>query len=133
MAVITCVGRDGASRQFTVAYEKNNLEDAWDFRVTAIPPLVSGEWFDMSVQPVDATTVKIIAISSNVPEYSAKGIPEALIPFAAQELGKVFVSSPRSGEAGEFRTDAASKMWERIKKSGHAKYDPIADVYTYVP
>lgn len=134
MPLITCTGRDGVVRQFDVTEEKDQFAQEWHYRVVSIPPPSSGEHFDMTLTEVDPTTVQIAAINANNdPAYSGMGIPEPLIAFAARSLGRTVISSPTAGAAGVWRTDAATTMWDRIMANGHATYDPVRDIYTFLP
>ncbi|MEZ6142297.1 MAG: hypothetical protein R3B84_17190 [Zavarzinella sp.] len=87
----------------------------------------------MAVSAVDETTVRVVAMAHhNKPVYIAKGIPEALLPVVKATLVKDVVSSPTAGEAGVWRTQAATKVWKRLLTSGRAIYDAPTDVYKLV-
>jgi hypothetical protein len=67
------------------------------------------------------------------PAYVAMGIPDALIPVVAEVLHKTVVSSPTTADdTGVYRTEAATKVWERLVGKGLASYDIEADVYKYI-
>ncbi len=98
-----------------------------------VPPQPDGEAFDLSVTALDDATVRqtMLAHHGN-PAYAAMGIPDALIPVVAAVLGKKVVSSPTTvDDTGVYRTQAATKVWDRLLGKGLASYDPDADVYEY--
>lgn len=61
------------------------------------------------------------------PEYTGKGIPEAMIVRLAKESGKRISSSSNQGCENEYRTVAASKIWQRLVARGLARYDETED------
>jgi hypothetical protein len=135
---LTTVDRNGAACNFEVRITKDQFADIWNFEVYSIPRRPDKDFFPMSLELQDDDTLRIIAIGGNTnngtwPEYSAKGIPLALLTYAYAQLGKTIVSSPSQGRAGVWRTPKATAMWKRIVAAGHADYDPIADIYTFVP
>ena len=96
------------------------------------PPPADGEFFEMTVAEVDENTVRIVmACNKNRPEYSAKGIPDALLPVISKKLGRRVVSSPSAGGSSDvYRTNDATKYWERLRAAGGATYDEQSDIYT---
>lgn len=131
MPNVDCTGKDTVTRTFRYDSDKDQFADIWHFRVHNIPPLASGEVFDLSVTLIATDTVQITAIANhNDPAYVGMGIPDALLPTVSQQLGKKLCSSPNSGVAGVFRTPAATKMWARLRSHGSATYDADADIYT---
>jgi hypothetical protein len=80
---------------------------------------------------------KIVSISNNDREkYTAKGIPEFIIPVIAENLKESIFSSTNKGNKsynGEQRVKNASKYWERLIKvdSKNTSYDNDKDVYCY--
>jgi hypothetical protein len=92
----------------------------------------------MSLELQDDDTRRIIAIGGNLgentlPEYSGKGIPCPLLAYATGQLNKTICSSPKNGGAGVCRTDKATAMWDRMVASGNAVYNPLTDIYTFIP
>src|SRR5438105_3770106 len=134
MPPLLCTGRDGVERRFEYSVEKDQFEETWHFRVQTVPPQPDGEAFDLSVTALDDFTVRQVMLAHHNNEaYAAMGIPDALIPLVAAELTKQVVSSPTAADdTGVYRTEAATKVWERLVGKGVARYDPAADVYTYL-
>ena len=132
---INCLGRDRVSRRFSCEEtqdEKAQDEEykKWSYRVRTIPEHVNGEFFEMSVEQINDSTVRItMANHFNVPEYVAKGIPDSLIPEIKKRLGKSVESSPKQGVSGTYRTAEATTYWERLYKNKVAAYDKDRDVY----
>ncbi|MEX2575904.1 MAG: hypothetical protein WD382_04565 [Halofilum sp. (in: g-proteobacteria)] len=57
-------------------------------------------------------------------EYIGKGIPDALLPKIRRDLDKVVCSS-----RFPYRSDDATKVWERLLKAGVAEYSNSENVY----
>lgn len=129
---VTCTGRDGIQRTFIVRHEKCAWKDEWTFRVYATPTLISGEFFELSLKVISGDMAKIIAIHNNGEDaYKAKGIPEALLPFASKVTDKKIVSSSTNDEDG-YRTPDATKMWERLCRKGLAEKDEDNDRFLFI-
>lgn len=64
--------------------------------------------------------------------YSRKGIPEAVLLYAAKTLQKPIKSSPGYSPDGQWRIPAATKVWQRLCQAGHATYDSDADTFNTV-
>jgi hypothetical protein len=80
--------------------------------------------------------IQPIALANNGWEYyRGKGITEALFAEVVATTGRELVSSPgqNQAKADEYRTEAATKVWERLLEAGNAKYDEDTDVYAYIP
>lgn len=124
MAIIECTDRNGITRKFSYEYDYYKLEDQWHFRVHTIPPLKSLEFFELVVKPISPDTVQVVVIRHNyIPEYMAKGIPDALLPEVREVLCKRIVSSPGKKQGNRFRTVDAEKYWKRFYSKGLATYD----------
>lgn len=128
-----CVGADGVRREFIWRADKAQLDDKWTFRVesqTSNPP---GDCFELVVELLeerDHTARVVMMHHHGRPEYQAKGIPDALLPEIRRYLDKNVESSPRIAcMNGVYRTPAATKVWERLKRAGLAEYDSSRDVY----
>ncbi|MGX0136290.1 hypothetical protein [Cupriavidus metallidurans] len=129
MPIFQCVDKHGNQRGFEYKIVRNGNEVT--FRVTNIPPLPTGDFFDLKVEHIDATHVRIVMLHHYyVPAYAGKGIPDALLPIVSQELGKTVQSSPTSGAGAVYRTEAATSMWKRLEAKGMATYDQQMDIYT---
>lgn len=129
---ITCVGRDQIQRTFELSYEKTPFEEQWRFIVRCIPALKSREFFEATIEVIDDSTARVAVIVANSSEYRVVGIPDALLPLAANLLNRRIVSSSnKSGRPSERRSDQATGMWERFRQDGRASYDATTDVYTF--
>jgi len=139
MGKLSIIDRIGVACTFDIRMTKNQFADIWDFEVYSIPRRADNDFFPMSLELQSNGTLKIIAIGGNVmgvstwPEYSAKGIPMALLAYAHAQLNRDIVSSPTSGGAGIWRTAKATAMWERMRATGNASYDQVTDIYTFIP
>lgn len=133
MSQISCIGRDGITRIFDYSVSQS-AEGGWTFRVRSDPPPASGDFFELGVEKVGLTTVRVVIASHFLrPEYKAMGIPEALLPEIKRVLSLSVESSPTSGATTNvYRTPAATKYWDRLKAAGGATYDSKRDVYTVI-
>jgi hypothetical protein len=113
-------------------YEKNDLDNTFDFFVRTIPPPADNASFDLRLTILDADNVRITAIEHwGIPAYAAKGIPDALIPEAARVLNRNVQSSPLGhDDTSIYRTEAAEKYWVRLLAKG-ATYNAETTIYTY--
>ena len=131
MPVLACTGRDGVARTFEYRYSREPLSGEWSVKVTSIPPLPGGDFFEMKLAPIDEETLRVVMVNHfNVPSYVGMGIPDALLPAIKSVLGKNVESSPSYGTRGNvYRTPAATKVWERLRQMRLATYDPARDIY----
>lgn len=131
MPTFSCVGRDGEKRDFEYSIEEEPINGKWFFRASCIPPLPGGGFFELALEELDENTVRVVSINHfNIPQYTAMGIPEGLLPIAQRELRKAVQSSPSHGSSGDvFRTTAATKVWERLVAADAATYDSGSDIY----
>lgn len=93
----------------------------------------TGKSFELTVALNDdcPDTVRIVMMHHyGQEEYSAKGIPDSLLPVVKRALRMSVESSPRHGTTNDvYRTDAATAVWERLLDNGLATYDAQRDVY----
>jgi hypothetical protein len=133
MEALICVGRDGIKHTFYVDYKLigSPAVQTCNFYVyRSSPPIPEDEWFDLTVVRFDPQTFMVTMMQSNYKEwFSAKGIPEAIIPYAAGILKCHIVSSSNKKNAGEYRTPPATKAWERLRNKALADYDAENDRY----
>ena len=128
---LTCTDRCGMLADFTLTVEHDASEAQWTYRVRPQGASAQSEFFELKVVEVDDDTVQVVMLTNNQhPPVSAKGIPDSLIPRIAQDLRRRVQSSPSRGRTGdEYRTGAATKVWERLVGAQKAQYDSQADVY----
>ena len=134
MPDLQCTSRNGVASVFSCRRHLQSFSgpNHWRFWVTAIPPPAHGDSFQLDVVETQTGSVRIVlAENYKRPEYSAMGIPDALIPAVAASLGVDVESSPSVGAPGVFRTPAATNYWERLRKRGMATYDTGTDIYTF--
>lgn len=82
--------------------------------------------FNVVEHGLDAVRVDMMN-NQGRPHYSAVGLPEAMVLFVAKYAGRPVSSSVTNGPGGEYRTPAATKVRERLKALGLAKYDASED------
>jgi hypothetical protein len=131
MPTFSCVGREGKKSEFEYAIVEEPLNGKWLFAASCNPLLPQREFFELVLEELDADTVRVVSVNHfDIPQYVARGIPEALLQIAKTELGKRVQSSPEHGPTGDvFRSRAATKVWERLVAAGAATYDPMSDIY----
>jgi hypothetical protein len=89
------------------------------------PNLKRDDSFQLHLVPFSEHTMRVQNITHNEqPHYSGKGIPDALIPWIAEELGVSIVSSLDIPGTTEQHTAAAERMWRRLQKHGRAELLP---------
>ncbi|VVD69334.1 hypothetical protein PMO31116_00518 [Pandoraea morbifera] len=129
MPTFQSVDRTGNPHDFDykTIHNGNNVT----FRVTANPPLASGAFFDLEVEHLTVSLVRIVMINSYLePAYIRKGVADALLPIVSRDLGVTVQSSPTLGTGGVYRTPHATAMWQRLVAKGMATYDPQTDIFT---
>lgn len=122
--------RHGQSRNFTYMIKPQG--SGWEFMVEGAQ---SKNRFQMTVARSSDGTYRIDTITHNdEPDFMGAGIPDALIPVAAQQLRGTIRSStnkPESKEAdNEWRSVPATKMWDRFVARSEATYDAERDIFT---
>lgn len=87
------------------------------------------ECFEFAFLPVDTTRWRIAVVNRHDQAWAhQKGIIRAVLTLVASRYGTTIVSSRSSaGDAGEFRTVDAQRMWEGLQAAGLAEYDPSED------
>lgn len=132
-APISCVGKDGVERTFYYKPIKENSPNKYRFFVSKEKELLN-ELFEISFVDFDNSTIRISMITNHSnKDYRAKGIPAAINEKIAKVLDKTIVSSSNEYPKERYRTEDATKMWERFRNSGNAKYDEKEDRYTFTP
>lgn len=131
MQMLTCSDRKGQTASFAYTVTRDMSGTKWDYRVRPFGASADSEFFQLSVVELDADTVRVTMLANNnYAPVSGKGVPDALIPRIAVELGRRVQSSPPRGETGDvYRTDDATKMWKRLLAAGKSHFDADADIY----
>ena len=130
LKLLVCHGKDGLDHSFWYEFGPDEIypEAKFWFRVhKSKQSKDAGEdWFDMTVERHDPGSWRItwIGNAGQLPEYSAVGIPDALIPEASRVLNAAICSSSTIGNEGtiEWRTEDAEKMWKRLVVKGLARF-----------
>lgn len=96
---------------------------------------MNGRFFECQLQETGNNCFKLLLIDNDgYVKFKAKGIPDALFKLISDCSGyKIYSSKRYVNDDSERRSDDSNKMWERLRISGHATYDPIEDVYIYIP
>jgi hypothetical protein len=135
---LICTDSEGNENQFLYSIEE--LEEdghvKWIFKVMPAD-LQATDWYEFAVTKIDDSTGKVTLMNNrNMIQYKGKGITEKLIDEASKLLNMTIISSTSvSGAkslATEWRTEAATKIWERLKAKGAASHDKQSDIYTYL-
>lgn len=126
---LMCVDKNKIEREFNLRIE-TTFEGYPRFVVTH--PSIPQEFFEFILKPMDDGSHMVMMINAHG-AYAGLGIPDAIIPFAANHLSTELRSSPTNSACGNYwRTPEATKVWERLVDSGKAEYDRAADVYRLV-
>lgn len=127
---IICTGKDDIDREYYIHVRKT-YEGYPQFFVND-EEIMTGNAFELILKPVDEKSYMIMMMNSHQ-KYGGFGIPDALIPFLAQYLESSVCSSPRMSEDRNYwRTDEATKVWERLVSVGKARYEKTTDIYHIV-
>lgn len=135
---LTCVGQDKIERTFYYyRFSTFSLKTEYGFRVYASQDASDREFFEFTVVEEEDDSLKITMMQNNRdPRYTAKGIPDSLIPEIAKVMGRqIRSSSNRAGartDSNEHRTPAATKVWKRLESKGVARYDLDHDIYYFL-
>jgi len=130
---LRCVGRDGTLHNFVYECDKGTgvLGDEWTYRVRTESSDPEDQFFELRLVETLPGVARVDMVNNfGDARFTAKGIPDALLPVVKSKLGMQIVSSPRLGPGGIYRTDAATKMWERLIGKGLAAYDSTTDVFS---
>lgn len=135
---LICTDSDGNENQFLYSIEESeeNGYVKWIFRV--IPAdMQAADWYEFAVTKIDESTGKVTVMDNrNMIQYRGKGITEKLIDEASEVLDMTIISSTNVSGAKsletEWRTEPATKIWERLKAKGTASHDKQTDIYTYL-
>lgn len=145
MHEIECEGKDGKTRKFVFndPTPRKTLSGYYEYSFWIGTRIDDVVFFELRLIEKPDGELRIDAISGNDTKYSAKGIPEALLPFVSRLLGKRICSSRSKGDDNiirtygsgttEFRTEDATKMWNRLVSKGLAEYYPDEDIYRLNP
>lgn len=134
-----CVDKSGKATEFNYSIDFSEEDDFEKIIYRVIPADINtDDWFEFSLVRIDDSTGKIFAMNNNnVPELTGKGIPEKLIEIAAAQFNSTIISSSNNPKSKlldtEWRTVAATKVWERLVAKDKAKYDSQLDLYSYRP
>lgn len=130
---LDCIGVDNTAATFVVEL-KMEFDSVWRGRVTSVPPQTDGAAFEFTLTPIDDDALRLTMINHHShTAYAAKGIPEVILPWAAARSGMAIQSSHNNGDAGMYRTAAATTMWRRIMQRGLASYDKVSDIFHIPP
>jgi len=126
---LMCIGRDSIQREFDLRIQ-TTFEGYPRFFVTHESML--GEFFEFILKPLDDGSHMVMMMNAHG-VYGGYGIPDAIIPFAANHLSTEVRSSPAASACGNYwRTSEATKVWERLVAAGKAEYNKQTDVYRIV-
>lgn len=129
-------GADGQERTFFCRFEVEELcPSRLHVRVFQEPTCDGDRWFDTTILEVSPKVGRVVMMAHHdQEEYVARGIPEALIRMLASQRYERIVSSANTTAAtarGEYRTPAATKVWQRLVAAGEATYDASADEFRF--
>lgn len=134
LKTIMCTGKDGVTRKFEYEDPEPNMDSesevhSWTYLVKE--HLEDPECFQFTVEESDENSLKVTGMHNNgFSQYTAKGIPEAMIMMTKLEFAKsVHSSSNRKPESGEFRSVPADKIWKRLEARAEAVYDESQDIF----
>jgi|GEM_PF-3578480 len=133
---IKTVGKDNLHYQFTykVRTYRESLDDIDVIAfMVAEPGRISNDYFDFQFVELPDNEIKITSMFVGIDDYyRGKGLPEALI----MEVQRLFpyqtiISSSNTHKVlhREDRWEPGTAVWERLVRSGNAKYSKERDIY----
>lgn len=131
MPQLECTDRHGHIESFNYDFEPDIDGQQWTFHVWEFGKELSDGFFELVATEVGPSEVRITMLHRfGNPRYSAKGIPDALIPEVHRVLEKGVQSSPGHGKTSDvYRTEDATKVWNRLVSAGLARHDKPTDVF----
>lgn len=124
---LLCIGQDGQERGFWAVVEPDQIhtDKVTLVRVFQDRQLASSRWVDFTFVRFDANTFRChIMDNHGYAEYSAQGIPDALLVAAPKMLGcRRVCSSIESPNLVESHNQDAREVWDRLEAAGRATYD----------
>jgi len=124
---LNCIGKDKIEREFNLHVQKTY--DGYPFFMVSHES-VSNEFFELILKPLDDGSHMVMMINSHG-TYGGYGIPDTILPFAANYLSTEIRSSPSMSE-NYWRTAEATKVWERLLAAGKAEYNKETDIYRII-
>ncbi len=81
----------------------------------------------------DHERLRVIQMAHNdAPELKGRRIPDQMIRFVNRLFNKTVVSSDnKKPESGDFRSDKATRVWQRLVDSKEADYNEELDFYFF--
>lgn len=135
---LICVDCEGNENRFLYSIEKSEDQGCvkWIFRVIPDDKKAT-DWYEFAVTQIDESIGKVTVMNNrDMIQYRGKGITEKLISESSLVLGLTIISSTsvQIGKSleNEWRTEPATKIWERLRVKGNASHDTITDIYTYL-
>lgn len=128
---LCCVGPHGASEYHLTV--DNEFGD-YVCRVRNVPYPEDHEFFELILRPLAQDLLQVIGVDAHKDRYRRRGIPDTLLPRMCELLRCRVRSSPTAGESqDQWRTPAATAMWNRLVRSGLASYNKDDDIYWMPP
>jgi hypothetical protein len=135
---IKCTDRNGSPSQFKYSMDESEEEGnvKWVFRVMPFD-LNASDWYEFAITVINPTVGKVTVMDNrDLVQYRGKGITEKMIEEAANVLGLTVISSTNKSQKKllltEWRTPAATKIWNRLLDQGRATYNEEDDIYTFI-
>ncbi|MFZ3218421.1 MAG: hypothetical protein WA174_00225 [Rhodoferax sp.] len=130
---IACVGQGAVSRSFNVRLTKLEPEFEpvhWEVQLTRLAPDENEEPYELTLveEDDDCARIDVIHNHSN-PHFLKAGIPEVLLPAVASRIGRRIRSNSSIAVGNIFRSENATRMWERLRSIGRATLDNETDFY----
>jgi len=130
------IDKEGKTQTFKYKYETELTFEREKWHFVIVPEdEVYDDFFYLGATAISDDTLKITTVNRhNQIIYSAKGITEKIIQILALLSGKKVISSTNNPAFKffdeEFRTPAATKVWQRVVQQGFATYDAETDIFS---
>lgn len=102
----------------TVEFEDQGSFQEYSLRIYATPPPFKGEFYESTLKSISEEGAKSTMMDAHgQPQYLGIGLPETALRIASHVLKMNILSSRnKSAPEGEFRTEKATKVWERLRE-----------------
>lgn len=132
--MLTTRSRTDTIHSYACTLDDARVPSTWSYHVRADG---SRDFYEGRFVAFGAGVVRPDMLANQgLPEYSGKGITEALFDRVVRDSGCKLISSTSQGQRNgpaEYRSVSADRVWQRLVGKRLAVYDASTDRYEYVP
>ncbi len=134
MSNMVCINKEKQKNIYQYNIEPGNNHQEERFLITPKSNATEGRWFEILIMNFEHEVVLMNITNNQCDEFSAQGIPDAMLPEIARLKNKPLVTMPSEENKfiPEFVTDDGKKLLERLREKGIFKKDRHRDRYIVV-